>query len=103
MGIAEMAEIEMMPSITVARIPLFPETKKQNYTNKANSFGCSGVFVQRDSFFSGPRSQWFHLGVFFILITQGNTYNTTALSHNAGLELLEMEKAADHVVTSFTG
>lgn len=103
MGIAEMVEIEMMPSITIARIPLFPETEKQNYTNKANSFGCRGVFVQCDSFFSRPRSQWFRLGVFFILITQRNKYNMAALSHNAGLEFLEMEKAADRVVTSFTG
>lgn len=57
MGIAEIVGIEMMPSITEAQIPLFPAAEKQKYTNEVNSFGRSGISVQCDSFFSGPRSR----------------------------------------------
>lgn len=57
----------MMPSIPLAQIPPFSATEKRKHTNEVNSFGRFAVFLQRDSFVSGPQSRWF--GVVFILIT----------------------------------
>lgn len=57
----------MMPPIPLAQIPPFSATEKRKHTNEVNSFGRFAVFLQRDSFVSGPQSRWF--GVVFILIT----------------------------------
>lgn len=69
MEIADIVVMEMMPSVPVARLCLFPATEKQQHTNEVNSFGLAAVFLQHDSSVSGPRSPGFGLRVGFILIT----------------------------------